>query len=172
MRWTRWMRWVGVVVLPVLLACGVPKARHMVARFESPPDQFNVLPPCDTEHFVPTHGQCRGTQWSSPTTSVSGDWVGHSEYTIGWITVPTGVTYASSLETFTGTVKGCGAGTMTYRQFGTADKKGAMHFEWQVVDGLGTGDLARVRGHGVFTGASREDQTSVGQFEGDIDCEK
>jgi hypothetical protein len=161
-----------VVVLPVLLACGVPHGRHVLARVESPPDQFNVLPPCDTEHPIPAEGLCRGTQWSSPTTTVSGDWVGHSEYTIGWITVPSGDTFAASLETFTGTVKGCGTGTMTYRQYGTADKKGNMRFEWQVIDGLGTGELRGLRGRGTFTGASRPDQTSIGQFEGNVECGK
>ena len=39
---TRRARWFGAAVLPLLLACGVPKGRHMSAHFESPPDQFNV----------------------------------------------------------------------------------------------------------------------------------
>lgn len=160
----------ALIALAGLTACGVPKGRHITARYESPPDQFNVLPPCDTEHFIPASGLCRGTQWSSPTTVVSGDWVGHTEYTIGWVTVPSGDTYATSLETFTGTVKGCGTGTMTYRQFGTADRKGTMRFEWQVVESLGTGELAGLQGHGTLTGASRPDQSSEGEFSGEIDC--
>jgi hypothetical protein len=164
---------VAALVAFGLVGCAAvsPRTEHeIVAHYESPPDQFNAIAPCDDQHVVPKTGICRGTQWGMPTTILSGDWVGHTEYEMGWLTLPSGVTWASVLETFTGTVKPCGTGTMMYRQIGSADAKGNLAFEWEIIPELGTGELTGVTGRGTLRGVSRDDMSSAGEFRGRLRC--
>ena len=65
----------------------------------------------------------------------------------------TGQFAVARIDTFTGTIEGCGTGSITLREtedLGPAPKP----TRWQVVDGFGTGDLAAVQGHGEGTGAA------------------
>ncbi len=73
-------------------------------------------------------------------------------------------------ETFTGTVQGCGTGSMSYSLFSTEDTGGNTRVTWQVIEGAGTGELVRLRGHGTQTGLFRSDYSSSGDFRGVVEC--
>ena len=68
----------------------------------------------------------------------------------------TGALAVSRMDILTGTIAGCGTGTLVLRMtedLGPSPKPS----EWQVVEGFGTGDLAGVRGHGDGIGAQTPD---------------
>jgi hypothetical protein len=82
----------------------------------------------------------------------------------------TGQLAVSRIDTFTGSVKGCGTGSMVVRateDLGPSPKPS----RWQVVDDFGTGDLVGIRGDGQGTGA----QTATGltsTLTGTLTCAK
>jgi hypothetical protein len=150
--------------------CGVVPHR-LTAHYESPADHLEFQPPCAPEHPVPETGVCRGTGHSTTPTTFTGDWTGRSEYAYAWLALPNGSTLIENLETFTGSIVGCGTGSMTYGMRSVEDQHGNIRAEWEILDGYGTGELERVRGHGTLTGVFREsDLTSSGEFRGSLRC--
>ena len=158
-----------LVLCGVLTACAV-RERQIMAHYESPPDDVATVPPCDLSHWTPGKGACRGTGRSVMSTTITGDWEGKTEYQYGWLTVPSGVTYGAVIETFTGTVKGCGTGSISYYLFSIEDAGGNTRVTWTVIEGAGTGELARLSGHGTQTGVFRSDYSSSGDFRGSVEC--
>jgi hypothetical protein len=162
------------VVTMTIAGAGEDHARdvHVSAHFVSPTDTFNTLPPCDPITFTSPTNTCRGTATGHST--FTGDWVGIDEFEYGWLTVPTpiGVTYLTSLETVSGTIKGCGAGTMTYRLFATVDPQGHLSGMWRIIPALGTGALRGSTGHGTLSGTVAADFSNTGDFHGTMTCRR
>ena len=169
---SQWCLFVIAALLATATAIGCSMRPHpIVAHYDSPADHVDWMPPCTPERPLPQTGFCRGTGHSTTPTTLTGDWQGVSEYAYGWLALPSGVTFTDNLETFTGTVAGCGSGSMTYWMHAREDEHGNISAEWSIVDGFGGGDLTRARGHGTLTGVFREhDLTSSGEFRGWIHC--
>lgn len=72
---------------------------------------------------------------------------------------------------YTGTVAGCGTGTLVILSTGrgTIDGKGTS--KWEVVDGLGSGELARLRGSGTTTLGPDSAGASVATVTGHVTCD-
>jgi len=94
---------------------------------------------------VPT--RCAGTFRTVRT--YTGDFSG-TAYLVGSAVVLSDGTYqGQDVAQFTGTVKGCGRGTLVILESGILDPvSAAEHGNWKVVAGQGTGDLAGMSGRG------------------------
>jgi hypothetical protein len=159
-----------LVLCGILTGCAL-RERQIVAHYESPPDDIVAVPPCDLSHWTAGKDACRGMGRSTTPTTITGDWEGKTEYQYGWLMVPSGVTYSAVIETFTGTVKGCGTGSMSYYLFATDAGAGSnTEVTWKVIEGAGTGELAELSGHGSQTGVFRSDYSSSGDFRGYVKC--
>jgi hypothetical protein len=158
-----------VLALSAAVTACAARERHIIAHYESPPDDLLAVPPCDLATWK-AGLTCRGTAHSTTPTVLTGDWAGRTEYQYGWLSVPSGVTYVANVETFTGTVKGCGAGSFTYFMTGPQDADGTIHVTWSIIDGAGTGALSRLQGDGTLTGVFRDDLSSAGDFRGAVRC--
>src|SRR5436190_8053778 len=114
----------------------------------------------------------RGVETRTIWTRITGDWEGTLEYQYGSLTVPSGVTYGAAVETFTGTVKGCGTGSVSLYVFLTEDEGGNTRLTWTVIEGAGTGDLAQLSGHSTETGVLQSDHSGAGDFRGSVECRR
>ncbi len=86
-------------------------------------------------------GGMTGTSYSSGTAALGSD----------------GLYHGVAIELFTGTVDGCGDGTLVIRQTGDLDPMtGGGTGSWTIVDDAGTGDLAHASGGSVKGSASDE----------------
>ena len=157
----------GLVVSVMVGGCSAGQ-RQMVAHYESPADTISTFPPCDPKTFRPGM-ECRGTAASGGPTILTGDWDGTIEYQYGWVAAPSGDQFAAIVETFRGTVRGCGRGSFMNFLFMT-ESNGTIRATWNTIYGSGTGDLVNLRSHGEITGVFREDYTSAGDFRGVIEC--
>jgi len=159
---------VGVLAILTFDACSA-KQMQIAAHYESPADAIITLPPCDEKTFQPGM-VCRGTAVSGGPTILTGDWQGATEYQYAWNTAESGDQYAAIVETFRGTVRGCGRGSfMNFLQM-TLAPDGKLRATWSTIDGSGTGDLVHVRGSGEVSGVFRDDLTSSGDFRGTMTC--
>jgi|SRR5271166_1595890 len=95
------------------------------AHYESPPDHVEMVPPCASWTSVPTQGICRASGQSTRPTTFTGDWRGRLEYAFGFLILPSGLSYNSEVNHFTGTIRGCGKDTMVYQDQIISDTKGA-----------------------------------------------
>jgi hypothetical protein len=139
-------------------------------HFEGPPDHFELMPPCVAWNSVPKEGTCRGTGRNSKPTAFTGDWQGHSEFAYGFLILPSGLAYNGGVDHFTGIVAGCGTGSMYFQQQEISDSKGNFQGQWQIIEGIGTNELAGVRGSGKYSGVTRTDGSSTGDFSGTMYC--
>jgi Protein of unknown function (DUF3224) len=74
---------------------------------------------------------------------------------------PDGLYHGVAIELFTGSVEGCGDGTLVIRQIGTLDPAtGTSEGSWTIVAGAGTGDLAGATG-GSTSGRTGEPARAV-----------
>jgi Protein of unknown function (DUF3224) len=148
-----------------------PPRTHKVdvhAHFTAPPDVVTIAPPCTLTDLIPVSGVCRGTGFGTGT--YTGDIQATSDYEYGFAVNPEGVTSFAILETFTGAIAGCGEGTVTLRNVGTLDAAGHIDYTWQVVAGLGSGELADVTGRGIGSGTYNADATQTGEMSGRLRC--
>ena len=84
--------------------------------------------------------------------------------------LPDGSLYANSTLVFTGTVAGCGTGTVTMRSTGF-NRGGVTSGSIEIIEGSGTGDLARLRGTGsVISGEANGTSVARGQIEYKVKC--
>lgn len=167
------MKRTALLTMALMLTAGCAIGTHRVhAHYESPADVLTAVPPCDLGRWKPGMNACRGTAYSGAPTTITGDWTGRTEYAYGWLMLPSGATYAANLETFTGTVDGCGTGSFTYYMTGVQRPDGTVDTRWTVIDGLGTGDFVRLRGEGTLVGVFRDDYTSAGDFRGWVRCRR
>jgi hypothetical protein len=153
-------------------ATGSPAHRSVAvsSEFQAPPDAVTFAEPCSATNPIPTVGVCRGTSLGGAT--YTGTLQGTSAYQTAFTVSPDGVVYFVSLETFTGTVAGCGTGTMTSSNFGTISATGELQYQQQVVQGLGTDGLAKVNGHATATGTYNADGTQTGHLAGRLHCNR
>jgi Protein of unknown function (DUF3224) len=111
--------------------------------------------------------------YTTGTGQLTGDVIGSG---IGAGSAVIGTDYASSVANaiVTATIAPCGSGTFVTRYFVVYDlhdvaagKPGT----WEVVEGLGTGDLASLTGDGTFTIVqSNPDLSSISAWEGKLNC--
>jgi hypothetical protein len=76
----------------------------------------------------------------------------------------------SRTDVFRGTVEGCGAGTLVLLGTEYADLDSG-EGSWEIAEGFGTGELAKVTGHGTASGTAGAEGIDS-QWEGVIDCGK
>ena len=67
---------------------------------------------------------------------------------------PDGIYRATAIEQFTGSMAGCGTGTVVIEQKGTLDPAtGRSEGSWAIVAGAGSGDLATATGGSIHVAA-------------------
>ena len=142
------------------------------AHLETTPDHYDMAPPCSAWTSVPSKGTCRGLGRNTGPERITGDWQGQSEYTYGFFIFPSGHSYGSGVDHFTGTIGGCGTGSVLYQAEYSADSKGNVQGQWQMIEGSGTGGLADLRGTGTFMQITKPDGSTVGDYSGTVYCSK
>ena len=142
------------------------------AHFETSPDRVDMMSPCSPSMPVPKQQSCRGTASSTKPEVITGSWQGQSEYAYGFSVFPSGVSYGAGVDHFSGTIAGCGTGSISYRQHYNSDDKGDFHGQWQMFGSSGTGDLAGLRGAGTYMGISRADGSTSGDYNGTVFCKR
>jgi hypothetical protein len=167
-----WIRLAGAVIAAVLLpallvatsTAADAKTPKVLTHFYDP--GIEVVPSpitCDAGgnpiHGVATFGTQSGDNWVGTT---SYDYCVYPQAQPAWYSF-------GGTETFTGTVQGCGQGSMTWTQkgtfhSGTQDGGG----QWQLVSG--TGGLAGVKGGGTSTTFVSAVLENYGYFSGKFTC--
>lgn len=71
---------------------------------------------------------------------------------------------------FTGTVKGCGSGTVVWTEVITSDDGANVSGAWTIRKGTGTAGLASVSGNGTFTGTTNSDTSGTVTATGTVRC--
>jgi len=104
------------------------------------------------------------------TATVSGDLTGstisHSAGTLA------GTEFAASdTLIFTGTVAGCGTGTLVLLSLGRGSTTGTTTGTWTIAEGFGTGDLVRAAGSGTTTTEPGSDGALSSTLTGRLTCE-
>jgi hypothetical protein len=136
----------------------------LTGRWSDPPDDFTyAVPGCDPSGPPPG---CRIVNTGH--SAYTGDWAGGSVWQNG-LSVVRNVIYLRGIETFTGSVRGCGAGTMTWSMNLTiASGRGRGTFA--VIPELGTGGLRGVAGSGTLKLRFRGDTSNYGIQRGVLRC--
>jgi Protein of unknown function (DUF3224) len=143
------------------------------AHYEAPPDHYDMAPPCSAWTSAPSKGTCRGLGRNTEPERITGDWQGQSEYTYGFFVLPSGHSYGSGVDHFTGTISGCGTGSVVYQALFSYEGKGNnFQGQWQMIEGSGTGELAGLRGTGNFSQIVKPDGSTVGDYSGTVYCSK
>ena len=125
-----------------------------------------LAPSCDSA------GQC-AFPYANVTSTFTGDIVGTA---VGTGSAVIGTDFASSVANtiVTATIGPCGSGTYVIRYFIVYDVHDLSAGEpgtWQVVPGLGSGDLASLTGNGTFTVTqSNPDLSNVSVWNGRVRC--
>ena len=92
----------------------------------------------------------------------TGDMTGTSYASGSAALAPDGIYRATAIEQFSGTIAGCGTGTMIIEQVGTLDPAtGVADGSWRIVAGAGSGDLADATGGSVRTPLGTRTQAIV-----------
>jgi len=138
------------------------------AHFETPPDHYDMMPPCATSTSVPSKGTCRGLARSTGPENVTGDMRGRIEYTYGFFIFPSANWYGGGVDHFTGTISGCGTGSVVYQEQFSSDSKGNFKGRWQMIEESGTAIWAGLRGSGSYSGITKPDGSTVGDYSGSV----
>ena len=100
--------------------------------------------PCDPT--TPT--RCAGT--FETVRAYTGDFTGTSYLVGSAVKLPNGTYQGQDVAQFSGTIAGCGTGTVVMVEVGILDPAtGGQRGTWTITAGQGTGDLARVSGSGT-----------------------
>jgi len=142
------------------------------AHYETPPDHYDMEPPCSDWSSVPSKGTCRGLARSTGPETITGDWQGQSDYAYGFFILPAAHWYGGGVDHFTGTISGCGTGSVAYQEQFSSDRKGNFQGQWQMIEESGTGGLAGLRGTGIYSGITKPDGSTVGDNSGTVYCSK
>lgn len=78
---------------------------------------------------------------------------------------------ASDTLIFSGTVAGCGTGTLVFLSTGLGSTTGTTTSTWTIAEGFGTGDLVHATGTGTNTVAPASDGSLSSTLAGRITCE-
>ncbi len=131
-------------------------------------------PPVPFAQTCDSAGACLIPISGGPESTITGDFEGTGVYAGAARLVGTDEAYSSAVATFTGSVEGCGEGTNTIRYDAhyAADLPHGGGGTWQIVKGLGTGELDTLTGHGTFTVATIDpsDFSGTNDFKGTIRC--
>jgi Protein of unknown function (DUF3224) len=137
------------------------------AEYEVAAPPANVLEPsCDSA------SQC-ALPYTVATSQLTGDVVGTA---VGAGSAVIGTDYASSVANaiVTATIAPCGSGTFVVRYFAVYDLHSVATGKpgtWEVVEGLGTGDLASLTGDGTFTiTQTNPDLSNISAWKGKLHC--
>jgi hypothetical protein len=101
--------------------------------------------------------------------SATGDFEGRSAQTGGGARLADGSLYANSTLVFTGSIRGCGDGTVVMRSTGF-NRGGEISGTIEIVEGSGTGDLAGLTGDGPVTSGEAGPDGSSGTVAMRIRC--
>ena len=132
----------------------------------SAPAATVLTPSCDSG------GQC-ALPYANTTGQLTGDIVGTA---VGAGSAVIGTDFASSVANaiVTATIAPCGSGTFVVRYFVVYDLHDVAAGEpgtWQIVPGLGTGDLASLTGNGTFTiTQTNPDLSNLSAWKGRVRC--
>jgi hypothetical protein len=77
---------------------------------------------------------------------------------------------AVAFQLFTGSVVGCGTGTLAWIEVISSDNVADLSGTWTIAEGTGTGDLASASGGGTFTAKVNPDSSGTGTASGRIRC--
>jgi hypothetical protein len=181
------MRIRGLVALSALVVALVPSVaqsapqRHVVVVYgrlhaspDALPDQSLCLAAGGSFVPGPTDVPESGTSVLTGTFEGTGRFCGH---TTGWVG-PDGRVPFIETDTFTGTVHGCGRGTVRYRVEGYLSvlpdaSRGGLpsEEEWRIVPGSGTGGLRGLTlGGGHDSGQINPDSSIDTDFAGKVTC--
>ncbi len=142
------------------------------AHYQTTPDHLDMMPPCSASTSVPSKGTCRGLGRNTGPMTITGDWQGQVEYTCGLFILPSAHSYGGGLDHFTGTISGCGTGSVVYQQQFSSDSKGNFQGRWQMIEESGTGGLAGLRGTGTYSAIIKPDRSISGDYSGTMYCSK
>jgi len=130
------------------------------------PAAIVLAPSCDSA------GQC-ALPYSNTTATLTGDIGGTA---VGAGSAVIGTDFASSVANaiVTGTIAPCGSGTFVMRYFvvyDLHDVSAGRPGTWQIVPGLGSGDLASLTGNGTFTiTQTNPDLSNLSAWRGRVRC--
>ena len=131
-------------------------------------------PPVPFAQTCDSAGACLVPISGGPESTITGDFEGTGVYAGAARLLGTDEAYSSAVATFTGSVQGCGEGTNTIRYDAdySADLPHGGGGTWEIVDGLGTGDLKRLNGKGTFRvgEVNPSDFSGTNLFKGTIRC--
>lgn len=132
----------------------------------SAPPTIVLAPSCDSA------GQC-AIPYANTTSSLTGDIAGTA---VGAGSAVIGTDFASSVANaiVTATIAPCGSGTFVVRYFivyDLHDVSAGRPGTWQIVPGLGSGDLASLTGNGTFTiTQTNPDLSNLSAWSGRVRC--
>jgi hypothetical protein len=130
-------------------------------------------PPVPFTQTCDSSGACLIPISGGPASTVTGDFEGSGVYAGAARLLGEDEAVSSAMATFTGSVQRCGEGTNTIRyeaHYG-ANRPHGGGGTWEIVRGLGTGDLEDLTGHGTFTvGKTAADLSGTNIFKGTIRC--
>jgi hypothetical protein len=131
-------------------------------------------PPIPSAQTCDSAGACLVPISGGPESTITGDFAGTGVYAGAARLIGTDEAYSSAVATFTGSVKGCGEGTTTIRYDAhyAADLPHGGGGTWEIVKGLGTGELEQLTGRGTFTvgETNLSDFSGTNIFKGKVRC--
>jgi hypothetical protein len=147
-------------------AVGLTKTVTLTGHWvDGPDDTTYIVPGCRAQ--APPPG-CRVVNTGH--SRYTGDWAGSSRWQNG-ILIASGTIYVQGIETFTGRVRGCGTGTMTWTMsLVIRGSRGAGTFS--VIPALGTGGLRHVSGAGTLRLHFNQDTSNNGLQRGQLHCRR
>lgn len=104
------------------------------------------------------------------TTTLTGTFSGTSVSAGAAVPNATGAYNAVGIHLFTGTVEGCGAGTLVWTEELVSEGGAETAGTWHIADGSGTGALESVSGGGSFQAHVNPDASGTGTATGRISC--
>jgi hypothetical protein len=107
---------------------------------------------------------------SRTTTRVTGSFTGGTVSAGAGTPKKAGGSAGVAYQLFTGTVKGCGSGTLVWTEVTSSDDGTNVLGAWTIRKGTGTAGLASVAGGGRFTGKTNADGSGTAAARGRIRC--
>jgi hypothetical protein len=107
---------------------------------------------------------------SRTTTRVEGSFTGSTVSAGAGTPKKTGGYVGVAYQVFTGTVKGCGSGTLVWTEVTSSDDGTNVSGAWTIRKGTGTAGLASASGGGRFTGKTDSDSSGTVTATGTVHC--
>jgi Protein of unknown function (DUF3224) len=142
---------IGLAILSVRPMIASAQGDGVHVMIQSSPITFTNADPgtCDAITFTPAPGQPFCIESLTGTTTLSGDFVGSDLDEITILIYANGLLNFSDYESWTGTLKGHGAGSFILFEYdGVGQLNGASTSKVRIVEGTGSGDLVGIKGNG------------------------